>query len=192
MDVPEAAPRRVSVVGSTGTGKTTFARELATILGVPHVELDALAWGPSWTIVDDATFLPRVRSAIAGEGWVIDGNYGGRGARQLVWAAADTVVWLDFSLAVIYARLWRRTLARIRDGSELWPGTGNRETVRGAFLSRESLFWWALKTYRGRKRNYARFMSLPEHAHLTRLRFRRPAEAEGWLAAQRARAVSRG
>ena len=134
-------PRRVSVVGSTGTGKTTFARDLAAILGVPHIELDALAWAPNWRLVDAETLQARVRGAIAGDAWVVDGNYGGRGARQLVWARADTIIWLDFSLFVIYARLLRRTVARIRDGAELWPGTGNRETIRGAFLSRESLFW---------------------------------------------------
>ena len=49
MDLPNAAPRRVSIVGSTGTGKTTFGRELAAILAVPFVELDALFWGPNWS-----------------------------------------------------------------------------------------------------------------------------------------------
>ncbi|TME62901.1 MAG: AAA family ATPase, partial [Chloroflexi bacterium] len=48
--------RRISVVGTTGSGKTTFARELARRLGVPHVELDALAWGPNWTLVPVEVF----------------------------------------------------------------------------------------------------------------------------------------
>ena len=184
-------PRRVSVVGSTGTGKTTFARDLAAILGVPHIELDALAWAPNWRLVDAETLQARVRGAIAGDAWVVDGNYGGRGARQLVWARADTIIWLDFSLFVIYARLLRRTVARIRDGAELWPGTGNRETIRGAFLSRESLFWWALKTYRRRRRGYTALFASPEVAHARRLRFRTPTEADAWLAAERAAVAAR-
>src|SRR5437879_13025455 len=82
---------RVSVVGSTGSGKTTFARDLARRLGVPHVELDALNWGPSWTMVPVDVFKERVARAVEGDAWVIDGNYGGRGARDLVWPRADSL-----------------------------------------------------------------------------------------------------
>ena len=95
------------------------------------------------------------------------------------------------SLAVIYRRLWSRTITRIRDGKELWPGTGNRETFRGAFTSRDSLFWWALKTYWRRKRNYTALFALPQYAHIRKLRFTRPAEADRWLATERERAARR-
>ncbi len=183
--------RRVSVVGSTGTGKTTFARELAAILGVPHVECDALFWEPDWRMAERQRFLARIEAATSGDAWVADGNYGGVGAREIVWGRADTVIWLDFSLFVIFARLWRRTTARIRDRAELWPGTGNRETVRNAFFSRESLFLWALRTYRRRKRQYAELFARPEYAGLAVHRFREPREAERWLESQRALVASR-
>ena len=190
MDLPER-PRRVSVVGSTGTGKTTFARDLAAILDVPHTELDAVVWQPNWKLLPAEEFQSRILPRLAEPGWVIDGNYGGAGVRSLIWDRADTIVWLDFSLPMIYRRLWSRTLARIRDGQELWPGTGNRETFRGAFLSRESLFWWALKTYRRRKRNYAALFALPQYAQIRKLRFTRPAEADRWLALEREHAAQR-
>ena len=190
MDPPKALLRRVSVVGSTGTGKTTFGRELARIMGVPFVELDALAWGPSWTMIPTERFQARAAEAIAGDAWVVDGNYGGRGVRELVWARADTIIWLDFGLPVIFRWLWKRTTLRIRDGAELWPGTGNRETIRDAFFSRESLFWWALKTHRARKRSYARLLALPRYADRTVLRFTKPADADRWLAAQHGRAAA--
>jgi len=183
--------KRVSVVGSTGTGKTTFGRELARVMDVPFTELDAIVWQPKWTLLDPEAFRARASERIAAPAWVIDGNYGGSGVRDLVWAAADTIVWLDFSLAVIFPRLWRRTMARLRDNKELWPDTGNRETWRGAFLSRDSLFWWALKTHRPRRRNYARLLALPQYAGTTRLRFRTPVEAERWLDAQRLAGGSR-
>lgn len=93
---------------------------------------------------------------------------------------------------MILWRLLRRTVGRIRDGAELWPGTGNRETVRNAFFSRDSLFVWALRTYRVRKASYARLFGEPELAHVTRLRFARPADAERWLDAQRKRVATHG
>ncbi|MDO8506582.1 MAG: AAA family ATPase [Candidatus Limnocylindria bacterium] len=191
MDAPKTPLRRVSVVGSTGTGKTTFGRELARIMGVPFVELDALNWGPNWTMIPPERFQALTSEAISPAAWVVDGNYGGRGVRELVWAKADTIIWFDFGLGVIFRRLWQRTTLRIRDGAELWPGTGNRETIRGAFFSRESLFWWALKTHRARRRNYARLLALPQYADRTVLRFTRPADADRWLMGQVLRVARR-
>lgn len=187
MSLPGPRPRRVSVVGSTGAGKTTYARELARALGVRHIELDALAWGPNWTLADAETLQARVREAIVADGWVVDGNYGGRGARQIVWERADTVVWLDYPLRVILARLFRRTNERIRSRRELWPGTGNVETFRGQYLSRESLFVWALRTHRRRRTQNEALLALPQYAHLRVHHFRRPHEADAWLRAQRER-----
>lgn len=181
--------RRVSVVGSTCSGKTTFARELAGILGVPAVELDALNWGANWMMVDEAVFRERVDQATSGDAWVVDGNYGGRGARNIVWPRADTVVWLDLPLRVIVARLWRRSVGRIRSREVLW--SGNRETFRNTFLSRDSLFVWALKTYRRRKRIYGDLLARPENAHLDVHHVTSAAHAERWLEAQRRLAASR-
>jgi adenylate kinase family enzyme len=177
-------------VGSTGSGKTTFARELARRLGVPFLELDALAWGPNWTLVPVELFQERVGHAVEGDAWVIDGNYAGRGARDLVWPRADTVIWLDPPLTAIFARLFERAVRRIRSGEELWTGTGNRETFRNQFLSGDNLFWWALKTYRRRRRELPLILARPEHAHLVVHRFRGASDAAAWLERQPATAGS--
>ncbi|MGH2461408.1 MAG: adenylate kinase [Chloroflexota bacterium] len=168
---------RIVVVGSTGSGKTTLATGLAEILSLRHVELDALHWDPNWTPAPTDLFRERVERALDRDRWVVDGNY--RKVRDLVWGRADTIVWLDYSLALIYWRLVRRTIARVHSGKELW--NGNRESFREAFLSRESIFLWALKTYRRRKREYSELFQRSEYSRLAIFRHRSPPETERWL-----------
>lgn len=144
---------RVNVKGISGSGKTTFARELARRLGVPYAELDALHHGPDWTEASTDELQARVRAFMAGapDGWVIDGNYEGK-LGTLVLDAADAIVWLDVPLRVALRRLWRRTSHRIRDDVELW--NGNRETWRNAFWGRESLFVWTVRSFVRHRREW--------------------------------------
>jgi adenylate kinase family enzyme len=167
-------PRKVVVVGTTCSGKTTVARRLAEEHDVPHVELDALHWGPGWSEASTYDFRARVEEALAGDGWVADGGYHGK-LGDLVLERADLVVWLDLPLGTILGRLSARTLRRIRGREELWGG--NRETWRGAFLSRDSLFLWALKTHRPRRKRYEERL-----ARYDVVRLRSAAETETWLA----------
>ena len=85
--------RRINVTGTSCSGKTSLARDLAGRLGLPHVELDALFWGPDWTPVPRETFRARLAAALGADGWVADGGYAA--VRDITWARADTVVWLD-------------------------------------------------------------------------------------------------
>ena len=105
---------RVVVVGTSGSGKTTVARELAAILGVTHVELDALNWDAGWVDLNQTNrevFLRRVKEAVAGDAWVVDGNY--TSSRDLVWPKATAVVWLDYPLWLNLWRMAKRTIPRI-------------------------------------------------------------------------------
>jgi len=166
--------RRVNVVGTSASGKTTLALALAERLGVPFIELDALHWEPNWTEAPDEVMRERVTSAIAGETWVVDGNYAV--VRDLVWARADTVVWLDLPLRTVLRRYATRTVRRITMGEELW--SGNRERLR-FLLGRDSLLWWILSTYRRRRREYPE--RLAAHPEITAVRLRSPREARAWL-----------
>ena len=172
--------QRVVVVGSSGSGKTTVARELAERLGVRCVGLDALHHGPNWTEASADELREAVIRELGGRsGWVVDGNYYGK-LGDLVLRQADTVVWLDLPLRMCLVRLWHRTLHRIRDDVELW--NGNRETWRGAFWGRESLFWWTIRHHDVRRRRWpARFARLP---NLGVVRLRTPRDVEAWLTAQ--------
>lgn len=126
-EYPHRPMQRVNVVGTSCSGKTTLARRLAARLGVRHVELDALFWGPAWRPMPHEVFRQRVSDATDAPAWVVDGGYST--VRDVTWSRADTVVWLDYPLPLVLARYLRRTVRRLRSGEEFWPGTGNRETM---------------------------------------------------------------
>jgi adenylate kinase family enzyme len=171
---------RVNVKGISGSGKSTFARELAERLGVPYLELDAVHHiGPNWTEADPEQLQASARAFMAGapEGWVIDGNYESK-LGDLVVEQADMIVWLDLPLRLSMRRLWRRTHGRIRDRVELWGG--NRESWRGGFLGWNSLFVYTVRAWVRQRRRWPR--RLAGDPRLVRLRT--PGEAREWLESQ--------
>jgi adenylate kinase family enzyme len=178
---PQPFPhRRVNVVGTSSSGKTTFARALAGRLAVPHVELDAMHWQPGWTPTAADQMRRRVAEVVRADAWVVDGNYSV--TRDLVWERAEAVVWLDYPLRTVLRRYATRTWRRVRSDEEIWPGTGNRERLAN-LLGRDGLLWWILSTYRRRRREYPRLLGA--HPRLTAYRLRSPMEADAWLAAVR-------
>lgn len=175
--------RRIAVVGTTGSGKTTLAKQLAGRLAISHVELDALHWGPDWTPVPLEVFRERTALALSEEAWVVDGNYSA--VRDIVWSRADTLVWLDYALPVILWQLLWRTLRRVVTREELW--SGNRERFLAQFFSRDSLFLWALRTYPRRRREYPALIERPEYAHLAVVHLCSPRAARAWMSSLRGR-----
>ena len=169
--------RRILVVGASGNGKTTVARALAARLGAPHVELDALHHGPNWSAPSAEEFRAVVGPHVDGDAWVVDGDYSSK-LGDLVLERADTVVWLDQPLPLILWRLWPRTYRRIRRREELW--NGNRESWRGAFWGRESLFAWTIRSYFRKRRTFPAWFA--RHPQLRVVRLRSPREVERWLA----------
>ncbi len=169
--------RRIMVLGTTGSGKTTVAARLAQHLGVPHVELDALIHGPNWVDAPTEVFRDRTAEATAGDGWVVDGNYSA--VRDLIWPRAETAIWLDYPMHVPLYRVTWRTLRRIVLRETIY--NGNRETFRNAIFNREGLITWIITTHRHRRREFTARFQQPENAHLTVYRFHSPRETDIWL-----------
>ena len=171
--------RRIVIVGTTGSGKTTLARRAAAIIGGRHIELDALQYAPGWAMVDPATFRDALRAAIGGQDrWVTCGGYRGY-ASDITWRIADQIVWIDLPLLVTYPRMVRRTLARRFRNEELW--NGNRESFRSMFLSRNSMFVFGIRYRDKYRKEYPAAFSDPALAHVPVARLRRQREVAAWL-----------
>jgi adenylate kinase family enzyme len=166
---------RVVVIGTSCAGKTTFAQSLARILIFPHIELDALHWLPDWTERSIDEFRTLTARALPQDCWVIDGNY----TIDLTWSRATTVIWLNYSFPIVLWRALTRTLRRAVTREVLFAG--NRESLRMAFLSRESILWWVVTTFHRRRKHYRALFDARTSSHLTYVEFRNPTEAQFFL-----------
>jgi adenylate kinase family enzyme len=143
---------KILVIGTSGSGKTTLAGKLSRVLGIKNIELDALFWKPNWIQSGTEEFREKIIDSIKGaEGYVLHGNY--NKVKDLTWGNVNTVIWLDYSRAVVMWRVLKRTVARIITKEELWAG--NRETFRKSFLEKDSIILWAWNTYAKRKEQYS-------------------------------------
>jgi adenylate kinase family enzyme len=169
---------RIHIIGSPGSGKTSLAQKVAQRLEIPHVELDDLHWEENWQQAELDVFRQRVRQALSGEVWVVDGNYSK--VRDIVWERAQLVVWLDYPLRVSFWRLLRRSLSRWLTGELLWGR--NRESFRALFFSSDSLILYQLKTHRAKRRRYEALMQDPASRSIQFLRLHSPRQTRHWLA----------
>lgn len=170
---------RIVIIGRTGSGKTTLARELAAALGVAHVELDSLYFGPDFSTAPLEVLRERTSDAIAGERWVTDGNK--RAVRDLVWPRADTIIWLDYALLVSIWRLGKRALWRTSVLRSEAEKTGEKKGLIRKLFSAARGVLTALRSHWNQRREYPMLFARPENQHLAVVRLRSPRETRRWL-----------
>lgn len=176
----ERPGKRIIIVGSTGVGKSTLAKELSALLSIEHIELDSLYWYPDWTHREYDEFCSMVEQRIKVDQWVADGNY--HVSREMLWKAADTVIWLDYPLGTIFWQLWNRTWRRWWQKELLWGTNRERIYPHLKFWSvKDSLFAWLFSTYHRRRDEYAALITDVEYDHLKIIHLRTPREKQTWL-----------
>ena len=175
-----AAVRRVSVVGTSGAGKSTLGKALAARIGGDFLELDSVYHQPGWVPLPREEFRRRVSEAVAGERWVIDGNYTSN-VKDLVWARADTVVWLDLPKRTVMRRIIWRSFQRAARRAELW--NGNRERWQNLFSvdKEQSVIAWAWQTHAATRAKLEAAMADPANAKLHFVRLKNPADVRRFL-----------
>jgi len=171
---------KINVIGTSGSGKSTLARAISQQLNIPYIELDALFWQPDWQGTPDDQFFARLEARLAGsDGWVIDGNY--KRTQAVKWRDIDMIVWVDYSFGRTLYQAVKRAATRAWGKQEIWAGTGNRETFRKSFFSRESIILWTLKTYTKNRCQYQALLNDPAWQHVRFIRLRSPQQTQLFL-----------
>ena len=145
---------RVVVIGSGGSGKSTFSRELGRVTGIPVIHLDREYWRPGWEETPKDEWKARVADMLEGERWIMDGNFGG--TREMRMQAADTIIFLDLPRRVCLYRILKRTLK--------YYGRSRPDMAEGCLerLDLAFVMWvWNYK-HRSRKRLLAELEGLEE------------------------------
>ena len=123
--------QRIAVIGSAGSGKSSFASELARRTQLPLFHLDQLYWGPGWAPMDDARWERCVRELASQERWIIDGNYGA--TLSLRVKRCDAIVFFDLPRILcvwgVVKRWWKHRQSSRPDLPE-----GCKEILRPEFL----------------------------------------------------------
>ncbi len=140
--------QRVLIIGSPGSGKSTLANDLGRRTGLPVIHLDQHYWRAGWVEPDKEEWKARVGQLLAGERWIIDGNYGGTLAVRL--EVADTVIQLNVPAWLCIARVLRR-VARTRDSTRVDMAPGCPEHLDLSFLGYIAAYPWRSRRRAERK-----------------------------------------
>jgi adenylate kinase family enzyme len=122
---------RILVIGNAGAGKSTFARRLGGMLGLPVIHLDSHFWRPGWQVPETSAWRQQLMALAATPVWVMDGNY--INTFDIRMPCADSLVWLDHPRSTCMRRvLMRTTMGHGRTRSDLAEGCPDRFDI--AFL----------------------------------------------------------
>ncbi|MBQ3109790.1 MAG: DNA topology modulation protein [Clostridia bacterium] len=94
--------QKILIIGSPGSGKSTFGRRLSKKLNIPLVHLDSLFWKAGWVESEREEFDTLLLSELKKDKWIIDGNYSRTMEMRLKYA--DTVIFFDYNR---FLCLWR-------------------------------------------------------------------------------------
>lgn len=100
--------KRIMIIGSPGSGKSTFSRILAKKLDIECIHLDKLFWKSGWVERDKNEFDSMLKEILEKPEWIIDGCYSRTIPLRLAYA--DTVILFDYPRLLCMWRVVKRII----------------------------------------------------------------------------------
>ena len=169
---------RINVLGTAGSGKSTFSKLIAEKLNVSYVQMDELFWKPDWTESSDEELFPKLEQTVSFDGWVLDGNY--TRTIPIKWKRVQLVVYLDLPLHIVLYRLIKRSFIRGLKNEELWNGC--KETIWKNFFSSDSIILWGLKMFHKNRERFDQNSRCSKYSHIKFVRLRSRREVQQFVA----------
>jgi adenylate kinase family enzyme len=108
--------KRVVILGRGASGKSTLAKRMGDITGLPVIELDKIFWQPGLVATSREQWIVMQEKLVAADGWIMDGDLGPYDAVEVRLRGADTIILLDFSLG----RCAWRAICRSHERADFW------------------------------------------------------------------------
>jgi adenylate kinase family enzyme len=100
--------KRVLILGRGASGKSTLALRLGQFTGLPVIELDSIFWQAGLTPTPRDQWVALQQKLATGDRWIMDGDLGPYDVIDVRLRAADTIIFLDFSLLrCAWRAMWR-------------------------------------------------------------------------------------
>jgi adenylate kinase family enzyme len=113
--------KRVVVIGCSGSGKSTFARRLGALTGLPVTHIDHLFWQPGWKQTPKNLYIERLSAIVAKDQWIIEGV--NSSTLDLRLPRTDLLIWLQRNRLACLWRVARRVAASFgRVRPDMAPG----------------------------------------------------------------------
>ena len=168
---------RINVVGTSGSGKSTFAKSIAKKFNAPYVQMDEIFWKPNWKESCDEEFFSKVEEVVSTDRWILDGNY--KRTIPIKWKRVQMVVYLDLPFHVVLYRIIKRSLLRGIRKKELWHG--NRESVFQHLFTSDSMILYTIRTFQKNRKKYTELFAREEYSHIKFVRLRNKREVESFI-----------
>ncbi len=162
--------KKILVIGSAGSGKSTFSKSLGEITNIPVIHLDKEYWLPNWTRPDIEMWKKRVETLTMGKSWIIDGNYGS--TLDLRLKRADLVIFLDYKRFVCIKGVIKRSLNK-KEHKRIDQASGCTEKFDLDFIK---WVWKFPKEYRPEI-----IKTLDEHPNVEKIIFKNRKESKKFL-----------